>query len=160
MDANFKNYFWWTPIVDNPNNDGSITRNIHHITKKSAMNTGGNVGAASWIFANNILNCNNIGAIGMDYSYYEDTEFLNTQTYYELLEIAGDKKDIHKFFKSKKGMHGKTFFQDPTYKWYCDNLKQIISKSTRPLYNCSDAGLLCGDNIIEISIEEYLNSII
>jgi hypothetical protein len=153
--AKFKKYYWWTPLVDNPFNSDSITKNLYKISGKSAMNTGGNVGAASWIFANSILNFEKIGVIGMDYSYYKDTKYINTQTYYELLEIARAEKNIKSFFKSSVGLGGKAFFQDPTYFWYCENLKEIIKKGNKPLYNCSDAGLLRGENIIEIAIEDF-----
>ena len=155
IEANFKNYFWWTPLVDNPTKKDSITNILYKLSNKAALNTGGNVGAASWILANFLMRFKKTGVIGMDYAYYDDTNFINTQTYYELKAIARSEEELKNFFKFNLGIGSKMFFQDPTFFWYCQNLKEITEKSDAPMFNCSEAGLLIGKNIQQITVEDF-----
>ena len=55
-----------------------------------------------------------IGAIGFDYSYYDDTPFNETQTYLELSKLCKP-SEIDKFFIFSKSVDGRKFFQDPTF---------------------------------------------
>ena len=159
VEANFKSYFWWTPLVDNPNKKDSITKILYQLSNKNAMNTGGNVGAASWILASFLMNFKKIGVIGMDYAYYEDTNFINTQTYYELRAIARSEEELKNFFKFDSGIGNKVFFQDPTFSWYCQNLKEIVEKSNTIMFNCSEAGLLIGKNIQQMALEDFYKGV-
>ena len=108
------------------------------------------------MFCEYIGNSKKTGAIGFDYGYYNDVPYSETQTYPELLEIAGA-GDISNFFVSSLSPNGKEFYQDPTFYWYCDNFLNLAANSNRPLYNMTDAGLLYGQNIVECTIKGFFN---
>lgn len=156
QEIKFKNNYWFTPLVDDPTDINSLTRKLFEICDISCMNTGGNVGCAAWIYSNFIANAKRIGAIGMDYSYYEDVPYIETQTYYELLALAEESR-IDDYFVWQNGVCGRKFYQDPTFYWYCDNFLSLVAKSEKPLYNLSEAGLLYGENIVQESVEGFIN---
>ena len=152
----FKNYYGFVPLVDNPNDKESISRRLNNLTKLACLNTGGNVGCCAWIFAEYMGNSSKIGAIGYDYSYYSNVPYNETQTYNELVELAGS-NSISNFFVSSKSIDGREFYQDPTFYWYCDNFLNLIAQCDRPLYNLTDAGLLYGQNVINSKVESFLD---
>lgn len=156
LEIGFKCIFWFTPLVDNPDKVESLTKYLYQLNGISCMNTGGNVGCASWIFANHVAQAKRVGAIGMDYSYYDDVPLSQTQTYPELMEWC-DRDSLDELFVSQHGIGGKVFYQDPTFYWYCDNFISLVAKSPKPLYNLTEAGLLMGENIVQSSVESFLN---
>ena len=155
-DIKFREYYGFTPLVDNPDDEGSLTRTLYEITQMTCLNTGGNVGCCAWVFAQFIGLSKKIGAIGFDYSYYGDTPFNETQTYLELSKLC-EPSEIDEFFIFSESLDGRKFFQDPTFYWYCDNFLSLLSNSPRPMYNLSNAGLLYGNNIVEGSITDFFD---
>lgn len=153
---NFKDYYGFTPLVDDPDHQKSLTRQLHQITELNCLNTGGNVGCCAWVFSEFIGLSKKIGAIGFDYSYYKGTPFHETQTYTELLTLCKP-SEIDQFFIHSKSRDGREFFQDPTFYWYCDNFLSLLANSPNPLYNLSNAGLLYGNNIIAETISDFLD---
>ena len=51
------------------------------MNKLPLINTGGNVGSASRMIADQVFRFNKIVLLGMDYSYYIDTPISSTQYY-------------------------------------------------------------------------------
>lgn len=148
--------YWWAPLVDNPDQADSITRMIVKETNLPAMNTGGTVGTAAWVFALTTLNIPKIAVVGMDLGYYKsDTSYLQTQTYQQLKEKVGE-LNIHDYFpECTYPNSGENFYTDPTYYWYKNNMLDLISSSGTMVYNCTGGGTLFGPNVECIEIEEF-----
>jgi hypothetical protein len=148
--------YWWAPLVDNPEKPESLTRAIVRETKLPAMNTGGTVGTAAWVFALTVLKIPRIAVVGMDLGYYKaDTSYLQTQTYYSLKDQVGE-ENIHEYFPEfvYPGT-GERFYIDPTYYWYRSNLLDLISASGSTVFNCTGGGTLTGDGVECIEIEKF-----
>jgi hypothetical protein len=153
--AGFDTY-WCNPLVDDPRDPQSITGRLYRINRLPALNTGGNVGTAAWVFAHSVLGCARIGAIGMDYSYYPDLPLKQTQTYYELLTLAGDEKSLEEyFFRPEAAENPRGFYTDPTYMWYRTNFLDLLARNRGALHNCSEAGILYGPGVIPSTLERF-----
>ena len=66
--------------------------------KLPLINAIGNVGSAAWMIASGVLCCDKIALIGMDYSYYIDTPFKQTQ-YYDVIRDRIGTKYLKFFYK-------------------------------------------------------------
>lgn len=151
--------YWWAPLVDNPEKQDSLTRTIVKATKLPAMNTGGTVGTAAWIFALTVLKISKIAVVGMDLGYYKaDTSYQLTQTYHSLKARVGE--DNIKDFFPEFTFPGtdEIFYTDPTYFWYRNNLLDLIAASKSTLYNCTGGGTLFGAGVECIEIESFCKS--
>jgi len=156
-EAQFDRY-WWNPLVDDPNSEKSLTRQLYDLNKLPCMNTGGTVGTAAWVFAHSILTIPKIAVLGMDFGYYADTPFKKTQTYYELVKHIGQEEDVQEcFMEMEFPLTKEKFFIDPTYFWYRRNFLQLLAKSRAKIFNCTEGGTLFGDQIECISLSEFLN---
>ena len=153
----FDNY-WWAPLVDNPDTPGSLTRAIVRETKLPAMNTGGTVGTAAWIFAHSVLKIPKVGVVGMDLGYYKaDTTYHQTQTYFRIEERVGaaELKDFFPEF-TYPGKE-EVFYTDPTYYWYRENLLDLVRASKAKLYNCTGGGALFGPGVECLEVEDFVH---
>ncbi|MCM2303298.1 MAG: DUF115 domain-containing protein [Elusimicrobia bacterium] len=150
--------YWWNPLVDDPTKPGSITREIYDVLPLPCLTTGGTVGTAAWAFAVQILKPDVLAVAGMDLGYYPDTPITMTQTYYELLDMAGgDEERVKEFFTWMDfPLTGVTFMTDPTYFWYRKNFLHLARRSPRPTLNCTEGGTLFGDNIDCVSLDAFL----
>ena len=146
--ASHKRY-WFAPLVDDPDEEDSITRKICEATDLPAMNTGGTIGTAAWVFANSILKSENIAVVGMDFGYYYDTPIEQTQSWHML---NGDRE----YYPSYVNPDGQRFFTDPTYWWYRQNFLDLLEANDKTVSNCSGAGLLYGDRVAWRVFEEWL----
>ncbi|XQW85826.1 6-hydroxymethylpterin diphosphokinase MptE-like protein [Thalassotalea piscium] len=156
IEAGFDMY-WWNPIVDDPKNPDSLTRQIYNINKKSCMNTGGTVGTAAWVFANAILKIPEIALTGMDLGYHNETPLEMTQTFYELQEFVDSREELDRLFpRFTFPLTGETFYTDPTYFWYRRNFLDLHSRTGGNTYNCSEAGTLFADDISCITFDDFL----
>ena len=149
--------FWWNPLVDDPRQAGSITRQLYEINKLPCMNTGGNVGAAAWVFANSILKLRSIGLVGMDFGYYSDTPLEKTQRYYELIERLGGNDGIEQCFVHYEfPLTKERFYIDPIYFWYRKNFLELLKKSSSKTYNCTEGGTLFGEEVECVTLYSFL----
>jgi len=149
--------YWWNPLVDDPNGEGSITRKLFEINGLPCFNTGGTVGTAAWVFGNSILNIPEIAVVGMDLGYHSDLPIEMTQTYYELQQHVDSADQISDLFPEfTYPLTGETFYTDPTYYWYKKNFLELLEKTTGTTYNCTGGGTLFGNNIECISLEGFL----
>tara|TARA_R110002072_G_scaffold1989_2_gene16430 strand:- start:150358 stop:151368 length:1011 start_codon:yes stop_codon:yes gene_type:complete len=156
IEAQFDTY-WWNPIVDNPREEGSLTKEIYKTNKLPCMNTGGTVGTAAWLFADSILKVKDIAVLGMDLGYHYETPYTMTQTYYELKEFASDEvklKDL--FMEFTFPLDGKKYYTDPTYYWYRKNMLELLQRGSANTFNCTEAGTLYGDGIKCIKFQDFL----
>ena len=151
--------YWWAPLVDNPEKEESLTRSIVRLTRLPAMNTGGTVGTAAWVFALTVLKIPKIAVVGMDLGYYKaDTSYQLTQTYHALKATVGE-ENLHEFFPEFTfPCTGEIFYTDPTYYWYRANLFDLISVSKTTLYNCTGGGTLFGAGVECVEIEDFCHN--
>lgn len=148
--------YWWAPLVDDPIKSESITRRIVQETGLPAMNTGGTVGTAAWVFALSVLNIPRIAVVGMDLGYYKsDTSYFQTQTYHSLKERVGQENLEDYFPEFVYPPTGEIFYTDPTYYWYRKNLLDLLSASKSTLYNCTGGGTLYGSGVKCLEIEDF-----
>ena len=142
--------YWFVPLVDRPK-AGSITQNMVAHAKAPALNTGGTVGTAAWIFAHAILKSPLIGMVGVDYGYYMDTPFTQTQSW----NMLKDMPNLHEFYPHYTGPWGEAY-TDPTYWWYRRNFLDLLKANKAHVVNASEAGLLFGDGIGCMNLEQWL----
>lgn len=148
--------YWWNPMLDDPDQENSATRELHEINGLPCVNAGGNVGAAAFMMADAVLAKKHVGLVGMDLSYYDDTPYRNTQYYDAMLRVA-DEKDLDQFFIRIHNPHlDKWFFTDPAYMWYCESFMEIAQDADCMIYNCTEGGILFGDPIEFIPLERFL----
>jgi hypothetical protein len=155
-EAGFQMY-WWNPIVDDPKQEDSLTREIYKINKFPCMNTGGTVGTAAWVFTNAILKIPRIALTGMDLGYHLDTPIEMTQTYYELQEFVNSPDELDALFPQFTfPSTGEVFYTDPTYYWYRHNFLQLLEQSVGDTFNCTEAGTLFSESLPCKSLNEYI----
>ncbi len=149
--------YWWAPLVDDPASPESLTRAIVEATGLPALNTGGTVGTAAWLFAQAVLGVPRIAVVGMDLGYFKaDTSYFQTQTFYRLQERVADPAELEHFFPefTYPGTE-EVFYTDPTYYWYRCNMLDLIQASGATVYNCTGGGTLIGDGVQCMQIEEF-----
>lgn len=155
-EAGFETY-WWNPLVDDPREPGSLTRQLYEISRLPCINTGGNVGGAAWTLAAAHLQVPKIALVGMDFGYYADTPVSMTQTYHELIHHAGTAEGLDRFFCDFTfPLTGEQFYTDPTYYWYRMNFLQLLEKSPTWTVNCTEGGTLFGANIECLYLEDFV----
>lgn len=143
--------YWFAPLVDDPHAPDSITRDIVDATGLPAMNTGGTVGTAAWVFAHSILKSQNIAVVGVDLGYYPTTPLKETQSWHML---NGD-RSMYPVFANPDGM---LFMTDPTYWWYRHNFLDLLENNNATVTNCGGAGLFFGERVKWQRLEEWLAS--
>ena len=155
--TNFEIY-WWNPLVDNPDNNISITRKLWNLNKLPCINTGGTVGTVSWLIAATHFKIDSIVLVGMDFGYHNDIQFNETQTYYELIDYVGSDIELEKYFLyTEYPIDGGIYYSDPTYYWYKKNFLEIIDKVPNArTYNCTDGGTLVEEKITITSLNDFL----
>lgn len=152
--------YWWAPLVDNPTQADSLTRAIVRETRLPAMNTGGTVGTAAWVFALTALKIPKIAVVGMDLGYYKaDTSYLQTQTYYSLRDRVGEENIKDYFPEFMYPGTGELFYTDPTYYWYRSNMLDLIAASGSTVFNCTGGGTLFGPGVECIEIEDFCGTV-
>jgi hypothetical protein len=136
--------YWFNPMIDDPDEPGSRSRRLHEMNGLPLVNCGGNVGTACWMIADAVLNRRHVAVAGMDFSYYADTPYRNTQYYYEALELVGE-DNLDALFPRIFNPHvGQWFYTDPAYLWFRDVFLQLAADASCTTYNCTGGGILFG----------------
>lgn len=147
---------WWNPVYDDYDADGSITRSLFERNGIPCLVSGGNVGTCAWIVAHAVLRHRHVAVVGMDFGYAPGTPLLNTQYYYELRDLLGDRVadayiDVH-------NPHlGETWFTDPTYYWYRQIFLELAGEAPCETYNCSEGGTLFGAHVPFLPLDDFLS---
>jgi hypothetical protein len=154
LDAGMELY-WWNPIYDDYDDPQSITRQVFDLTGVPCMVTGGNCGTAAWVFAHAILGKRHVGLAGMDLGYRPGTPLLNTQYFYELREILGDKVSdayipVHNPYVDEE------WFTDPTYYWYRSCFLSLVRDAPCTTYNCTEGGTVFGEGVHVRPLSDFL----
>ncbi|PJE51043.1 MAG: hypothetical protein COV29_02095 [Candidatus Yanofskybacteria bacterium CG10_big_fil_rev_8_21_14_0_10_36_16] len=147
--------FWWNPLYDDIDEPNSVAKKLNDETGIPCMVTGGNVGTASWIFAHAILNRKHVALAGIDLSYAPGTPHRNTQYYYELIELFGDRAP-EAFIDIYNPYLNETWFTDPTYYWFKNVFLELAPEANCTTYNCTEGGILFEDPIKFIPMSEFL----
>lgn len=145
--------YWFAPLVDDPLTEGSLTREIVEATGLPAMNTGGTIGNAAWVFAHQILKANDIAAVGMDFGYPLDTPLEKTQSW-NMLKGNENPEDFYPRFQG----HWGEAYTDPTYYFYRQALLDMLEANDGTITNCTEGGLLIGDRVICKDLDKWLKS--
>lgn len=148
--------FWWNPMYDDPDTPGSLTQQLQALNKLPCVNAGGNVGAACWMMAHAVLGKAHIGIAGMDFGYYADTPYRNTQYYKELLELFGEANLERAFMRIFNPHLQQWFYSDPAYVWYRQCFLEMAADAACATYNCTEGGILFGAPIHFITLRAFL----
>jgi hypothetical protein len=147
--------YWWNPMLDEPHKS-SLTMELFDMNGFPCINACGNVGAASWMIAGEVLGKQHVGLLGMDFSYYEGTPYRNTQYYDEAVKLLGEENLDRFFIRTHNPYLEQWFFSDPAYYWYRQVFLEIASQVGFVTYNCTEGGILFGDPVRFIPFSQFL----
>jgi hypothetical protein len=149
--------YWFNPMLDDPDIKNSHTMAAHLLNKLPCINCGGNVGTAAWMILDEVLKSKRIALTGVDFSYYNDTSYVQTQYYNDALAIFGEENLDDFFIKVHNPYLNKEFFTDPAYLWYKNIFLELVKDGSSETYNCTNGGIVFGDGISFINLKEYIN---
>lgn len=150
--------YWWNPMYDDYDVDDSLTRRIHALNGLPCVNAGGNVGSACWVFAHAVLEKKRIGLVGMDFGYYGDTPYSQTQYYKEILSLVGPDRLDEVYVRMLNPHVNQEFYTDPAYLWYRNSFLEMAQDAEGETYNCTGGGILFGSEIHWMSLPEFLST--
>lgn len=150
--------YWWNPMYDDYDEGESLTVKIHAWNNLPCVNAGGNVGSACWVFAHAVLGKRRVGLIGVDFGYYGDTPYSQTQYYREILDLVGPERLDEVYVRFVNPHTEKEFYTDPAYLWYRDSFLEMAAQAQGDCrtVNCTGGGILFGDGIEWAPLEEFL----
>ncbi|MSO54332.1 MAG: hypothetical protein EXQ90_04300 [Rhodospirillales bacterium] len=148
--------YWWNPMLDDPDETGSVTAQLEAENGLPSVNAGGNVGAAAWMMASEVLGKVDVALTGVDFSYYDGTPYRNTQYWREAVDLVGEDNLDSIFIRIFNPHVGEWFFTDPAYMWYRECLLAMIADSECQTSNCTEGGILFGNNICFEPLREFL----
>lgn len=150
--------YWWNPMFDDPDLEDGLTRAVRRRNGLPCVNAGGNVGAACWMMAHAVLGKRRVALTGIDFSYYADTPRRNTQYYVEALALVGEENldavymDVHNPYLNQQ------FYTDPAYMSYRQAFLELAREADCQTYNCTEGGILFGDAIQFVPLDDFLVS--
>jgi len=148
--------YWWNPMYDDPDQADSATRRLFEENGLPCVNAGGNVGSACWMLAAEVLRKAHVAVSGMDFSYYADTPYYNTQYYHEAVALAGVDNLDSIYVKIFNPHEGAWFYTDPAYLWYRDCLLDMAGEAECRTYNCTEGGIFFGGNVEYTPLARFL----
>jgi hypothetical protein len=148
--------YWWNPMYDDYEREGSLTARIHALNGLPCVNAGGNVGSACWVFAHAVLEKKRVALVGVDFGYYGDTPYTQTQYYKEIVSLVGADKLDDVYVRIMNPHAGREFYTDPAYLWYRDAFLEMAGEADCETYNCTGGGILFGANIHWNSLTEFV----
>jgi hypothetical protein len=148
--------YWWNPMLDDPDEPASVTRGLCRENGLPAVNAGGNVGTSCWMIAHAVLDKRRVALTGMDFGYYADTPYENTQYYKEALELVGPDRLSELYIRIYNPHLGMWYYTDPAYYWYRQALLELAADAECKTFNCSEGGILFGDGVQVLPLREYL----
>lgn len=150
--------FWWNPMLDDPEAPDSRTRMAWRLNRFPCVNAGGNVGTSCWMMAHAVLGKKNVALTGMDFAYYDGTPYSSTQYYQEALALVGE-KELPRLYPRFLNPHTNTwFYTDPAYLWYREAFLEMVKDADCVTFNCTGGGILFGEGIEHMRIQEFIDS--
>lgn len=148
--------YWWNPMYDDYELEDSLTSRIHELNGLPCVNAGGNVGSACWVLAHAVLRKRRVGLLGMDFGYYPETEYYQTQYYKEILALVGPDRLNEVYMRIRNPYVDREFYTDPIFLWYRDSFLEMAQGAECETYNCTDGGILFGPGVRWLSLQEFL----
>ena len=149
--------YWWNPMLDDPDVPDSVTAELQRRNRMPSVNAGGNVGSACWMMATEVLGKPDVALTGVDFSYYDDTPYYNTQYYHEAVALVGEENLDSVYTRIHNPHLDRWFYTDPAYLWYRECLLDMISESDATTYNCTEGGILFGDGVEFVPLTAFLD---
>lgn len=150
--------YWWNPMLDNPDEEGSVSQKLQDSNGFPCINAGGNVGSACWMIAGAALRKSKVALTGVDFSYYDDTPLLNTQYYREIVDLVGEKNVDALYARFLNPHLNAWFFTDPAYLWYREALLEMVIDAEWQTFNCTEGGIVFGEGIEFLPLADFLNT--
>jgi len=151
--------YWWNPFYDDYDAPDSITKQLYKTNRLPCLNAGGNVGAAGWVICHAILNKSRIALLGMDFAYYAETPYRETQYFHELCELVGE-ANLDQVLVHMNNPHlEREFYTDPAYLWYRESFLEMARLARAEgvtTYNCTGGGILFGDGVEFESFDSFI----
>ena len=151
--------YWWNPMYDDPDKTDSVTRRLFEENGLPCVNAGGNVGSACWMLAAEVLQKSHIAVTGMDFSYYAETPYYNTQYYHEAVALAGKDNLDAIYVRIYNHYEHAWFYTDPAYLWYRDCLLEMAADTGSKTYNCTEGGIFFGGNVQYLPLAHFLSDV-
>jgi len=148
--------YWWNPMYDDIDKSDSITRKLFKQNRMPCVNAGGNVGTACWMMSHAVLRKKHVAIVGMDFSYYDDTPYLNTQYYHDLVALVGEANLDSVYVRIYNPYLKQWFYTDPAYMWYRNVFLELAQDADCRTYNCTEGGILFGEGIEFESLDAFL----
>lgn len=139
--------FWWNPYLDDLKKKNSLSRKLYFLNKFPLINSGGNVGSAAWMIADQVYNSKNIVLLGMDLAYYIDTPYKSTQYFDAISKIASPNQYKKFFVKLFNPYLKRYFYTDHVYFWYKKCFLEMIRNTKSKTFNCTGGGIVFGRKI-------------
>jgi hypothetical protein len=149
--------YWWNPMFDDPDAPGSVTAELQALNRFPCVNAGGNVGSAAWMMAGEVLGKNKVALTGVDFSYYGDTPYKNTQYYKEALALVGEENLDSVYIRIFNPHVNAWFYTDPAYMWYRESFLEMARDADYETFNCTGGGIVFGDPIQVCPLDEFLD---
>ena len=147
-------------MLDDPSIDNSHTMAAHRLNKLPCINCGGNVGTTAWMILDQVLTAKTVALTGVDFSYYSDTSYVQTQYYNDAVKLFGEENLDEYFIKIHNPIIDKWFYTDPAYLWYRNAFLEMVKDANCKTYNCTNGGILFGEDINFISLKKYINNVV
>jgi hypothetical protein len=149
--------YWWNPMFDDPDMPGSVTAELQALNRFPCVNAGGNVGSAAWMMAGEVLGKERVALTGVDFSYYGDTPYKNTQYYKEAVALVGEENLDSVYIRIFNPHEDAWFYTDPAYMWYRESFLEMVREADFQTFNCTGGGIVFGDPITVCSLNEFLD---
>lgn len=127
------------------------------------IQTGGNVGTASWFIAWQILKCTTVALIGINHGWEEDDPWETIIYHNDKAQISkGVDRDSPSFNKLFKKIHNPDFncncIVDPLFQFYSEALKEFIARSPEwvTTINATEGGSIFGERITSMRFSDFL----
>ncbi|MAV94381.1 MAG: hypothetical protein CMA31_01675 [Euryarchaeota archaeon] len=128
-----------------------------------AIQTGGNVGTASWFVGWQILKCKTVGLIGINHGWEEDDTWETIISHGNVINPGELDKESETFKKLFPKIFNPDFnsycILDPTFQYYSNALKEFISRAPKHVntINATEGGSIFGDRITSMKLEDFLS---
>lgn len=127
------------------------------------IQTGGNVGTASWFISWQILKCSTVALIGINHGWEEDDSW-ETIIYHNNKDEIGEGVDRSSptFNKLFRKVHNPDFncncILDPLFQFYSEALKEFIARSPEwvTTINATEGGSIFGERIKSMRFRDFL----
>ena len=140
-----------------------MIRSKNPLHRLPAIQSGGNVGTASWFFSWQILKCTTIALIGINHGWEEDDSWETIISHGNAYNENNIDRNSQAFKKLFKKIHNPDFncgcIMDPLFQFYSDALKEFIFRSPQwvKTINATEGGSIFGNRIKSMKFSDFLN---